>query len=128
MLERLADGPLRRGVQQVDAHGVHSPKLKPMRRCVRIEYVGQFHLDIVPAALVASPTPTNILITDSTTQSCGRLRSLTVLHPRSPEVNAERPSVARRLLAFVQRFGNLGAPCKLELPGAVRWVPRLLLK
>jgi hypothetical protein len=54
---------------RLNAHGAYSPKLKPMRRCVRIEYAGQFHLDIVPATLIASPTPTNILITDSTTQS-----------------------------------------------------------
>ncbi|CAN5442063.1 hypothetical protein BH09GEM1_BH09GEM1_07400 [soil metagenome] len=55
--------------RRLNEHGVYSPKLKLMRRCVRIEYAGQFHLDIVPAALVASPTPTSILITDSATQS-----------------------------------------------------------
>lgn len=54
---------------RLSAHGMYSSKLKPMRRCVRIEYAGEFHLDIVPAVLIASPTPTNILITDSNTQS-----------------------------------------------------------
>ncbi len=71
-VERWAGSPMalyNAVYSRLNAHGVYGPKLKPMRRCVRIEYAGQFHLDIVPATLVASPTPTNILITDTTMQS-----------------------------------------------------------
>lgn len=53
---------------RLKANGTYAPKLKPMRRCVRIEYAGQFHLDIVPAILIGPPTGTNIWITDTKTQ------------------------------------------------------------
>lgn len=46
------DGPLslyQATLERLRAHGDYAPRVEPLRRCIRLNYAGQFHLDVLPS-------------------------------------------------------------------------------
>ncbi len=51
---RWSDGPLslyQATLGRLLAHGDYAARVEPLRRCIRLHYAGQFHLDVLPARL-----------------------------------------------------------------------------
>jgi hypothetical protein len=89
------------------ANGAYSQKLQQMRRCVRIDYRGEFHLDIVPAVLIAQPSPTSIYITDTATG---------LWSPSNPKAYAQwfLKQARTRLLKAERKIEPLPRPLSVE--------------
>lgn len=50
--------------KRIREHGTYAPMLKPMNRCVRIDYAHNFHMDIIPAEVDRDRGGTAILVPD----------------------------------------------------------------
>lgn len=46
------------------SHGTYAPMVEPLKRCVRLNYAGAFHMDILPGAPDAPPLGTRIRVPD----------------------------------------------------------------
>jgi hypothetical protein len=45
-------------------HGTYAPMVEPLKRCVRLNYAGAFHMDILPGAPCTPPLGTRIKVPD----------------------------------------------------------------
>ena len=54
---------------RIRAHGTYAPMLKPMNRCVRIDYAHNFHMDIIPAEPDRQRSGTAIVVPDRTLET-----------------------------------------------------------
>jgi hypothetical protein len=50
--------------KRIREHGTYAPMLKPMNRCIRIDYAHNFHMDIIPAELDRQRGGTAIVVPD----------------------------------------------------------------
>lgn len=113
-------------LERMRSHGRYAPILFPERRCIRINYAGDFHLDIVPAIPDPDCTPgeTCLLIPD---------REKKVWRPSNPKGYAEwfKGRTAVKVAVFHERKdieplrapvqANRKPPLKLAVQLLKRW-------
>lgn len=106
--------------RQLRAHGTYGPMVERMNRCVRLNFAGQFHLDILPARPDGAYGDTFLLVPDR------RLEEWKPSNPKGYAAWFEAQSAYRRVIAMQKAIEPLPQPEGAEDKTPLQLVVQLL--